>query len=56
MCPSGKRGYVSGRDAHRALRAAIARRRRTHQRTTERSVYRCPACGAWHLTHHRSRT
>lgn len=56
MCPSGKRAYVSGQQAYRALRLTTARRRAWHQRTTEHAAYRCPACGAWHLTHHRSRS
>lgn len=52
MCPSGKRSYSSGQQAWSALQRITTRRRRDHQRTVEQSAYRCPACGAWHLTHH----
>lgn len=52
MCPSGKRGYGTPQSAYRAMQVIVTRRHRLHQRRTERSVYRCPACGNWHLTHH----
>lgn len=44
-CTTGKKGY---RTARKALRALEAIRRNPH--ATERSIYRCPLCGDFHLT------
>lgn len=52
MCTSGKRSYDTPQAAYRAMQTITTRRRRDHQRRTEQSAYRCPACGAWHLTHY----
>ena len=40
MCPTGKRGYATRREA-RAMRR--------HHPGSSRRAYKCPACGHWHL-------
>ncbi len=40
MCPTGKRGYATRRDA-RAMRR--------HHPGAPRRAYKCRACGHWHL-------
>jgi hypothetical protein len=48
-CLTGKQVYATRAAARQAMRAARARRLRYRARKTEQGVYRCEACGGWHL-------
>lgn len=43
---SGKQAFATEREA----RDAIASRRQRERKPTPSRAYRCPHCGAWHLT------
>lgn len=53
-CPicdlSGKRRYRDQSQARDALGVAAWQRATGNRRRRECRVYRCPACGGWHLT------
>ncbi len=55
ICASGKLGYDSAAQARKALDATYARqgaaKTKPRRNGIKPSIYKCPACDAWHWGH-----
>lgn len=49
-CPLGKISYPTDREARKALTRLVRIRAVKGSERMEDHSYRCPECGAWHLT------